>query len=98
MQNGLLELKNLGNTSIHWLRTIGVHTIEELQNKGAVEAYTEIKQRGIRVSKVLLYALHGAMTDTHWNDLDEPTKQQLVDQAQELFQAKQKSAEVSDRA
>ena len=84
MQNDLLELKNLGNTSIHWLRTIGIHTLEELQEKGAVEAYNEIKKRGIRVSKVLLYALHGAMTDTHWNELDEPTKQQLVEQAQTL--------------
>jgi DNA transformation protein len=83
MAKDLLELKNLGNTSIHWLRTIGIHNLEELQQKGAVEAYTEIKRRGIRVSKVLLYALHGAMTDTHWNDLDEQTKSELVKQASE---------------
>lgn len=83
MQSDLLELKNLGNTSINWLRTIGVHSRDDLVNKGAVEAYMEIKQRGIRVSKVLLYALYGAMTDTHWNDLDGTTKQRLLAEAQE---------------
>ncbi len=84
MQSDLLDLKNLGNTSINWLRSIGVNSQDDLKNKGAVEAYHEIKQRGIRVSKVLLYALHGAMIDTHWNDLDDETKQQLLEQADEL--------------
>ncbi|WP_101757638.1 TfoX/Sxy family protein [Oceanicoccus sp. KOV_DT_Chl] len=84
MASDLLELKNLGNTSINWLRSIGVNTQAELQEKGAVEAYHEIKQRGIRVSKVLLYALHGAMTDTHWNDIDDATKQHLLQLAEEL--------------
>lgn len=84
MQSSLLDLKNLGNTSINWLHAIGINSLEELQQKGAAEAYTEIKHRGIRVSKVLLYALHGAMNDTHWNDLDEQVKQQLVSQAQQL--------------
>lgn len=84
MENNLQGLKNLGNTSILWLHTIGVNSREELEHKGAVQAYTEIKQRGIRVSKVLLYALHGAMINTHWNELDDHTKQQLVAQAQEF--------------
>lgn len=82
MQSDLLELKNLGNTSIHWLRTIGIHNHSDLKQKGAVAAYIEIKQRGIRVSKVLLYALHGAMINTHWNDLDNETKQRLVAEAE----------------
>lgn len=82
MANDLLELKNLGNTSIHWLRTIGVNSLQDLQEKGAIAAYTEIKQRGIRVSKVLLYALHGALTDQNWTELDSETKQQLVNEAQ----------------
>ena len=86
MANDLLELKNLGNTSIHWLRTIGVHSQQDLKEKGAVAAYTEIKQRGIRVSKVLLYALHGAMTDTHWTELDDGTKQRLVEEAERYSQ------------
>jgi DNA transformation protein len=83
MPSDLMELKNLGNTSINWLRSIGVQNQHDLEKMGAVNAYNEIKLRGIRVSKVLLYALHGAMTDTHWNDLDNDTKKRLLDQADE---------------
>ena len=83
MQSDLLELKNLGNTSINWLRVIGIHNRQELAEMGAIEAYLRIKQRGIRVSKVLLYALHGALIDTNWNELGDGIKQQLVDEAEE---------------
>jgi DNA transformation protein len=85
MQSDLLDLKNLGNTSIHWLRTIGVNSQHDLKCRGAVNAYVAIKKRGIRVSKVLLYALHGAMIDTNWNELDDETKQQLLNQAKERY-------------
>lgn len=83
MQTELDQLKNLGNTTVHWLNTIGVHNFSELKQKGAVDAYLEIKRRGIRVSKVLLYALHGAIIDTHWKELDQDTKDQLVARAAE---------------
>jgi DNA transformation protein len=81
MQSDLLDLKNLGNTSVNWLHTIGINSREELLNTGPVAAYLEIKHRGIRVSKVLLYALYGALNDTPWNDLDSATKQGLVEEA-----------------
>jgi len=80
MQSDLLDLKNLGNTSVNWLHTIGVNSREELLIMGPVAAYLEIKHRGIRVSKVLLYALHGALNDTQWSDLDLATKQALLQQ------------------
>lgn len=83
MQSDLLGLKNLGNTSINWLHAIGVNNYEELKVIGPVEAYHLIKQRDIKVSKVLLYALQGALTDTHWNDLDPAIKQQLLDEAKQ---------------
>jgi DNA transformation protein len=81
MSSDLMELKNLGNTSINWLRSIGVKSQQDLERMGAVAAYNEIKRRGIRVSRVLLYALHGAMIDEHWKDLDNDTKQSLLEQA-----------------
>ncbi|MGK0441637.1 MAG: DNA transformation protein [Pseudohongiellaceae bacterium] len=82
MPKELLDLKNLGNTSINWLKAIGINSYEDLKNMGPVEAYTQIKQREIKVSKVFLYALHGALTDTHWNDLDPNLKQKLVAEAE----------------
>ena len=82
MQSDLLALKNLGNTSVNWLRTVGIHTREELAQIGPVAAYNRIRERGIKVSKVLLYALQGALLDLHWNELDPSLKQQLVEQSE----------------
>jgi DNA transformation protein len=78
MQNDLLELKNLGNTSINWLSAIGVNSRQDLEDIGPVKAYLKIKNRDIKVSKVFLYALHAALIDLHWNELDDQTKQQLI--------------------
>lgn len=82
MQNDLLALKNLGNTSVNWLRTIGIHNRQELEQIGPVRAYNRIRGRGIKVSKVLLYALQGALTDTHWTELDSTLKQRLLEDAE----------------
>ena len=83
MQSDLLELKNLGNTSVNWLRAVGINNCQELRDAGAIEAYCRIKRRGIRVSKVLLYALHGALCDTHWAELPQEVKSGLLQQAAE---------------
>ena len=83
MQKELLQLKNLGNTSVNWLRAIGVRTQEDLAELGAVETYNRIRQRGFRVSKVLLYALEGALLDVHWNDLAPDHKERLVNEAEQ---------------
>ena len=82
MQSDLLALKNLGNTSVNWLRTVGIHSRDELAQIGPVGAYNRIRERGIKVSKVLLYALQGALLDLHWNELEPALKQQLVEQSE----------------
>lgn len=76
----LLELKNLGMASVNILQAIGVNTYEDLAEMGPVNAYCKIKNRGIHVSKVMLYALQGALMDIHWNDLPVELKAQLVEQ------------------
>ncbi|WP_299982351.1 TfoX/Sxy family protein [uncultured Pseudoteredinibacter sp.] len=80
----LLELKNLGIATVNILNAIGVHSRHELQCMGPVQAYVRIKQRGIHVSKVMLYALQGALDDKHWNELSQETKDQLVQDADDL--------------
>lgn len=81
MQNDLMALKNLGNTSVNWLHAIGIHNRDDLARVGAVEAYTRIRQRGIKVSKVLLYSLHCALLDLYWTELDDMEKLKLLDAA-----------------
>ncbi|WP_339898505.1 TfoX/Sxy family protein [uncultured Gilvimarinus sp.] len=78
----LLELKNLGMASVNILRAIGVNSYEDLKHMGAVNAYRRIKDRDINVSKVMLYALHGALLDIHWNDLPADLKARLVSEAE----------------
>ena len=77
----LLCLTNIGRTSALWLQTVGINNAEQLAEIGAVEAYLRINQRGIKTSKVLLYALHGALLNKHWNDLTTDEKNQLCQQA-----------------
>lgn len=78
----LLTLRNLGMASVNILHAVGINSYGDLANIGAVEAYCRIKARGIHVSKVMLYALHGALLDVHWNDLSPALKAQLVSEAE----------------
>lgn len=78
----LLQLKNLGMASVNILRAVGINTCADLKRTGAVEAYRRIKARDINVSKVMLYALQGALMDVHWNDLSPELKRQLVEDAE----------------
>jgi DNA transformation protein len=79
MNDELLELKNLGKTSAQWLHASGIHNASDLRRLGAVDAYRAVKARGFRASKVLLYAIEGALLDIHWNELPPAHKAELND-------------------
>jgi DNA transformation protein len=82
VQDELLELKNLGKTSVRWLHAIGVHKREQLAEKGPVIVYQAVRARGFKANRVLLYALQGALMDIHWNELDPNLKSELLAQAE----------------
>ncbi len=82
MDGDLIKLKNLGNTSVNLLHAVGIKTASDLERVGPVQAYRSIKERGFSTSKVLLYALQGALMDTHWNELDSQLKRKLVEEAE----------------
>ena len=81
-QSDLLQLKNLGAASVNILHAIGINSYDDLKAVGPVTAFRRIKARGINVSRVMLYALQGALTDTHWNDLAPDLKAKLVEEAE----------------
>lgn len=81
----LLQLKNLGAASVNILHAIGINSYQDLKTMGPVEAYIRIKGRGIHVSKVMLYALQGALLGVHWNELEPDMKKQLVVDVQEAL-------------
>lgn len=77
MKDELQHMKNLGKTSAQWLHAAGIHSINDLRRLGAVSAYRAVRARGFRVSKVLLYAIEGALLDVHWNELPPAHKAEL---------------------
>lgn len=79
----LLGLKNLGSASVNILHAVGINSYDDLKRTGPVAVYQRIKDRDIQVSKVMLYALQGALTDTHWNDLEIDLKRKLLEEAGE---------------
>lgn len=78
----LLQLKNLGVASVNILRAVGVSSYQDLKALGSVEIYRRIKKRGINVSRVMLYAMEGALLDIHWKELDPELKARLVREAE----------------
>ena len=84
MATDLIELKNLGKTSVQWLNAVGIRTLEQLHEVGSIAAYCKVRDRGFKVSKVLLYAMEGALIGKHWNDLDEEYKQRLLKKVDEF--------------
>lgn len=84
MNDELQHLKNLGKTSSQWLHAVGIHSAADLKRLGAVGAYRAVKARGFRASKVLLYAIEGALLDVHWNDIPAERKEALNQQVEHL--------------
>lgn len=74
----IASLKNLGEKSARWLAAVGISDEASLRKLGATEAYRRVKAAFPReVSAVLLYALHGALSNTHWNDFPAEVKEQM---------------------
>lgn len=84
MNDELQHLRNLGKTSAQWLHAVGIHSASDLRRRGAVDAYRAVKTRGFRASKVLLYAIEGALTDLHWNDIPSERKEALNKQLEAI--------------
>lgn len=72
------KIRNIGPKSAAWLRQVGVRTQDDLVRLGAVEAFMKVKRAGFRPSLNLLYALEGALVDSHWADLPDERKSALV--------------------
>ena len=73
----LADLKNLGPVSCRWLEEAGIATPGELRRVGAVMAYQIVRHRRPEANALLLYALHGALTDTHWSSLSPAVRARL---------------------
>ncbi len=82
MNRPLGKLRNIGAVTARKLRDAGIDDEQALRQVGAVDAYRRLKHMNPRgTSLVCLYALHGALTDVHWNALPRDLKQKLKSEA-----------------
>jgi DNA transformation protein and related proteins len=72
------ELINLGPASGKWLHPVGVRTLADLKAVPLGVLYEKVKRLKPRCSAVFLYAVVGALTNTHWNTLPPDIKRQLL--------------------
>ena len=80
----LNTLKNIGPATIEWLHEVGIQTVEELQQLGAIETYIRLKRAFPKaVSLNALWGLEAALTDTDWRMLS-PARKAELQQAVEL--------------
>lgn len=78
MKESPQRMFNLGPKSARWLAEIGIHNLDDLKRVGAVAAFLELKRAGMDVSVVMLYALEGAVTHTHWLEVRRERKNELL--------------------
>ena len=76
------KLRNVGPKSAAWLRQVGLHSREDLEAAGPVDAFMRVKRAGFRPSMNLLYALEGALLDCHWQEVPQARREQLVSEAE----------------
>jgi DNA transformation protein len=77
----LSQMRNLGAACERDLPKVGIRTPADLLDVGAVEAYLRLREALPRINLMYLYALHAAIEDLHWRDVDEATKARLRAQA-----------------
>ncbi|MGL4513053.1 MAG: TfoX/Sxy family protein [Lacipirellulaceae bacterium] len=71
------SLPNLGPKSASWLRAAGIETAERLRELRAAPAFLRVKATGVRPSRNLLWALHGALGGKSWLDVTPAEKRRL---------------------
>lgn len=83
------ELYNLGPKSELHLAEVGINSAQDLRGVGAAQAYVRLRAHlKFRTSLNLLYALDGALTDTHCIELCTERKLELqleVEALTEMF-------------
>lgn len=76
------ELPNLGPKSVLWLAKVGINSVGELHEVGAVAAYRRLKHWNPRlVGLNALYAMYAALEGVHWRAVDDETKARLRSEA-----------------
>ena len=82
------DLKNLGVRSQKMLAIAGIKTVSQLSAKGSIAAFIAVKQAGCKPSLNLLWAIEGALTDRHWQEVSKNDRLSLLTQLEVLEKEK----------
>lgn len=63
------ELWNLSDLTAGWLNELGIHTHGQLAEADLYELWAELKVRHRQVSKLMFYAMWGAVHNCHWQEV-----------------------------
>ena len=73
MRLRIRDLRNLGPRSEQLLADIGIYSVAQLRERGAVRIYVQLKRAGVAHSLNMLWALAGAMEPwpegRHWREV-----------------------------
>lgn len=71
------ELKNIDYKTAEWLKSIDIHTLDDLEQAGVPSVYEQLKEKGHPVSVNLAYALQGAILNIHWTGVPSELREEL---------------------
>ena len=75
----LSDLKGLGPKSEEWLHEVGIKTPDDLRPIGAIRAFIRLKKEcSVTPSLNFLYAMVGAIEETHWAEIAKNEKSRLL--------------------
>ena len=74
----LAALPGLGAKSAAMLAAANIRDVAALRSMGAVAAFVAVKRHDARASLNLLWALEGALTGRHWQDVARTERTRLL--------------------
>jgi DNA transformation protein and related proteins len=74
----LAQLANLGPKSAQFMQRAGITSFEQLKHLGAVRAYSMVKHIEPSASLNLLWALEGAISGLHWQQVAKEHRTSLL--------------------
>ena len=78
------DLPNLGPKSQQMLAKAGIHSVEQLRQLGAAQAFVQTKQAVQSTSLNLLWALEGALSGRHWQEVVKHDRLSLLLQVEDI--------------
>ena len=70
-------LINLSTVSAGWLNDEGIETYAQLQGQDLVALWLRLKAKHGQVTRLMYYALWGAVHDAHWNQIPQSEKDRI---------------------